>query len=569
LVRADRTQLIYGIIITAVIVFTYMVNIGTMPLWNPDEPYYIEAAREMRESGDYITPHFNYEQRLNKPILFYWFQVISTSVFGYNEFAARFPSLLAGLGLLFLIYRLGCILYSRESGFVAFIIGATSLEVYVLSRQAVTDMSLAFFMTLALYGYITVRLRDEAGVKDRWYLIYIGTGLAVLTKGPVGLFLPAAIVFFMMLVERDFGFLKRMRLFRGILLFLLVTVPWYGAVLLKEGWEFFEIFIIRNNILRFLTPMYKHTGPIYYYIPILLLGFFPWAGFLFSSAYKHIKYYRRGRAKLLDFSSRFSFGFVFNCVWFLVFFIFFSLSGSKLPAYILGLFPAIAMITAVGFTELQEAPTRTMRIFHYFYIAALSIILVLIMRASFFAGWDMLLPALLFLIITIVLLHVFSKKKLPYGRVRSLWSFFVATAGFMIIFCIIVNLLFFPRMRDYVPIKRLSSIVEMNRGENTAAIAHRCFKPSMVFYSKGRVHSTGNETELKIFLKKHRECFMFIRYTHWQELSKDIRERLEIVDYGVRYRDRIRRAGDVFENHDDLYQSRLMLLVYCAGFTKP
>lgn len=550
--------------ILAAILSSYFLNIGYLPLWDPDEPYYIESAREMIDRGDYITPYFNYEPRLNKPIFFYWMQIISGRVFGFNEFSARFPSLVAGIALILLIYKFGSLLYSKQTGLISALIGATSFEIYVLSRQAVTDMCLAFFMTLALYGYASVQIAKKGG--GQWYLFYIGTALAVITKGPVGLLLPGLIIFIIMIVQKDLSIIHKMHIIKGIGIFFIIASPWYIAVLIQHGFSFFKEFIIENNLLRYVTPMYKHTGGVLYYVPVIILGFFPWIIFLFLSINRYWLQLKMKRISFFGKKNPASFAFLLNIVWFASYLLFFSFSGSKLPSYILGLFPALSLFTASGLTIDAGKKSRfsaILRPIHQIYFWIVVIALMLILRYSFFENWRIIFITLAALLITVI---VFYLIKSPFGKSyisKEYSSIFTSTLTAMIILFITANLFLFPAMEEYFPIKKLGQLTAVVNIKNYDVIAYRYYEPSMVFYSQNKIIFSEKPEDLLSYLEKNKPFYAFITLRHFNELTQDIKNELSVLSYGPRYRNRIKNAESLFIGSNGKHKvSRGLLLIY-------
>lgn len=550
------------LIVLGALFLCYAINLGYLPLWDPDEPYYIESGREMLERGDIVTPFFNYEPRLNKPVFFYWLQILSGKLFGFNEFSARIPSLLAGIGLLWLIFKIGGLLYDKKTGIVSALIGATSFEIYVLSRQSVTDMCLAFFMTLAIYGYVSLYKSSINGGK--WYYLYIGTAFAVMTKGPVGLLLPGAVAFFVMLIQRDFSLIKKMHLFKGIIIFLAIASPWYILVLMQHGFHFFKVFIIENNLLRYVTPMYKHTGGILYYIPILLLGFFPWIIFLVLSITNHFRLMRDKRIKIDSVKNPLAFATLLNIVWFAVFFIFFSLSGSKLPAYILGLFPALSLTTASGFFLKQRKKTSGSYLaFHYIYLILVIGSLMLILRYSFFQGWALIISISIVLILIAVLLNNFKSVSVLDGfSDRTHSTTFSATLFVMIGLLIAANLMLFPKVAEYFPIKELGKIAQTTHPEATEIIAYRYYEPSMVFYSHKKITLIDKQEGLAQLAASRKPFLSYMTIRHFKELPQNIQNNCRVLSYGIRYRDRIKNISDLLQSSDNGTNRQLLLVYY-------
>ena len=231
------------------------------------------TSKDMVLSGDWITPTFNGENFYDKPILHNWLVSLSFLIFGFTEFAARLPSAILGLGGVIITYLLGRKMFGPVVGLLSGVILATNVEYTLLSRIVVHDISLCFFMTLALFFFYQ-GFMDERHRRRSFLLFYASLGFAVLAKGPVGAVLPGLIIGLFLILKKKLGFLKEMEIGWGILIFLVVAAPWYILISLRNsdyGWYFF----IHNNLMRFLNPRAQHHQPFYYYFLALIGWFFP------------------------------------------------------------------------------------------------------------------------------------------------------------------------------------------------------------------------------------------------------------------------------------------------------
>ncbi len=278
----NQKYLLIGLIIFSFLLFFH--KLGSYTLFDVDEAVFSEATREMIETGDWITPKYNYINRYDKPALFYWLMASSYSVFGVNEFAARFWSALTGVFLIAATFlfakRIDEKIYGLLSGFIL----ATSVEIIGLAHSAITDMTLTFFIAASLYLFFL----SMEGQDKRLYLIsYALMALAVLTKGPIGIAIPAmAIIPYLILTKRFKDILKEAQLFSGAIIFLAIVLPWYMLEIRANGWEYISAFFLKHNIHRFTSVNSGHSGPIFYYLPVILIGFFPWSAFLPYAIYK-------------------------------------------------------------------------------------------------------------------------------------------------------------------------------------------------------------------------------------------------------------------------------------------
>jgi Dolichyl-phosphate-mannose-protein mannosyltransferase len=310
----------------------FVLNIWGYPLIDVDEPRYAETAREMlTRAGDWITPHFNGMVRFDKPALFYWLIALSYKLFGISAFSARLVSALAAtLSVLMLFLFIKHVL-NRQAGLLTAVIFATMLGVFLLGRWAITDMTLSCCMLgtwLSLYLVLTL--------SPKWYLpAGLFAGLGMLTKGPVALALPG-ITF---LIALGWFYRARWRLLFspwagiGLILFIAIAAPWYIAIAKANPGTFVGSFFFLHNVERFTHTVSGHKGPWFFYIPVLLIGSFPWCLFLPALLYRMVQL----KGKLPEFVR-------YAAIWFGVTFLFFSAAGTKLPTYILPGLPALAIL---------------------------------------------------------------------------------------------------------------------------------------------------------------------------------------------------------------------------------
>ena len=349
--RTRKAEFFFILILLLLSLTLFFFRLGTRPLWDIDEGMHAATSKEMVLSGDWITPQVNGENFYDKPVLFTWFAAISFLVFGFTEFAARLPAAMLGLGCVLVTYLFGRYIFSPAIGFLGAVILATTVEFIILSRVVVHDMSLAFFMTLALF-FFYVGFNRERHRRTYLLLFYASAGFAVLTKGPIGVLLPALIIGLFLMLRGNLAFLKQMEIGWGILVFLGIAAPWYILISL-ENRDYAGYFFIQQNLMNFisLSQEVSHPRPLYFYVYILAGGFFPWSLFLPLAI---IRALRGGLKGIGD-------GTLFLLVWFGMIFLFFSVASSKLEPYILPLFPAVSLLVGILWCELLKAPTHGLR----------------------------------------------------------------------------------------------------------------------------------------------------------------------------------------------------------------
>jgi 4-amino-4-deoxy-L-arabinose transferase-like glycosyltransferase len=345
-IKKRHQDVVFLSILILLCLILFFTLLGIRPLWDVDEGMHAATSKDMILSGDWITPQFNGENFYDKPVLFNWLAAISFLLFGFTEFAARLPAAVLGTGCVVATYFIGKRMHSPLVGLLGGSILATSVEFIVLSRVVVHDIALAFFITLALYFFFR-GYTDPSHRKYVWFLFYVSLGFAVLAKGPIGVLLPGLILFLFLLVKRRWDIIKKMQIGWGILIFLSIAGPWYGLIIL-ENQDYAGYFFIQQNLAYFFSGESRHPEPFYYYIPILVGGFFPWFLFLPTAIYRILS---KGFASIND-------GTLLLLIWFGAVFIFFSTASSKLSTYILPLFPAISLLVAKLWNDMMSTPAN-------------------------------------------------------------------------------------------------------------------------------------------------------------------------------------------------------------------
>ena len=333
----------WAILILATLYVCYFSHLGAIGFVGPDEPRYAWIARDMVETGDWVTPRLYGKPWFEKPPLFYWGAALCFELFGVSEAAARLPSaisaLLATLALAWLALRL----YGAETARWLLLLLPTTVGMIGFSHAASTDMPFSGMLTIAMVcAAVVLGLTGNENTpilpRTPWLaLILFGffLGLAVLAKGPAAIILSGGAVFFWALFTKRWRDAFRLLHPAAIVSFCLTALPWY-ILCARRNPDFFRIFIIEHNFKRYLTPEFQHIQPFWFYIPVLLVAFVPWIAILLWSLIK-------GTAKLWRTRKTSASTWLFLC-WAGFCLIFFSVSQSKLPGYILPAFPAIGLL---------------------------------------------------------------------------------------------------------------------------------------------------------------------------------------------------------------------------------
>ncbi len=336
-VRSHRSILLGGTLaIAAIAVPLFFFDLGSVGLFDPDEPYYAVPAREMLETGTWSHTVFHGEPWFDKPILFYWMILAAFRVMGVTETAARIGSALAGLGGMLAVFWVGARGRLGERGaLVAAQALGSSLEYSFLARAAITDMTLALFVTLGMLGVERYLARGRLGTIA---LAGAAFGLAALTKGPVGFLLPGVALLAYAALARRSDLFRPRALLAGTGGALLTAAPWYVYIFLEHRSLLLDTFLGEGNVGRFVSP--EHPSFPLYYAVIFMIGLLPWSGALPAALLSALRpstwAAERGPGRPA--------GALFAVCWFLAVVAVFQLTASKLPPYVLPAFPPAAML---------------------------------------------------------------------------------------------------------------------------------------------------------------------------------------------------------------------------------
>lgn len=330
-------------LVAAVVYLCFFSRLGALGLVGPDEPRYASIAREMARSGDWVTPRLAGEPWLEKPPLYYWGAAAAFSLLGVSEFAARLPSALAALAATLALGWTAWRFYGVQAGWAALLLFPSTIGALGFARGASTDMVFSASLAVALAAAAEILLLRPEGEtpKRRWEAaLGIALGLAVLAKGPAGVVLAGGSVLLWAAVSGRWRDALRPLHPRVILFFAVTALPWYVMCSLVNP-EFVEIFLLGHNLERYLTPVFQHVQPFWFFGPVLLAGLVPWTALLAGVA---------GDALARAGQLRRSPGW-FIASWAIFPVTFFSLSQSKLPGYVLPALGPLVVLMARHLTR--------------------------------------------------------------------------------------------------------------------------------------------------------------------------------------------------------------------------
>jgi len=317
----------------------FFFHLGRAALFEPDEGRNAERAREILVLDNWVIPHENFLPALDKPIAFYWLIAFSYKLFGISEWSARLPSALAAAGCLVLVYGFVRNRWNPWESLGSVLVLATSVEFFLYARIVIFDMMLTFLTTLTLLEfYRAANAADKKTRRRHCFLMYTAMGFATLVKGPIGVLIPGMVIFFYLLLTHRWRLLTQMGLIVGALIFGVIVTPFYIWAELRDP-GYLRYFLWEENFLRFFTPHFQRSKPWYYYFLVIAAGFSPWSFFIPSI----VKGFWKKTIADRD---------LFLVLWIVLPLIFFSLSNSKLPHYILPIFPPLAILTAKAIREI-------------------------------------------------------------------------------------------------------------------------------------------------------------------------------------------------------------------------
>lgn len=518
----DRTpnQLVILLVLLALSGLLFFLGLGAMGLTDRDEGRNAEAGREMFASGDLLTPTFNGELRVAKPVFVYWLMTLSYHIFGVSEFAARVPSALFGVALIIMQYLFLSRLCGQAAGLFGALMLLLNVEMLALGHMALTDSVLIFFTTFSLYGF-WLGLHETGSGRHWIWGFYVGMALATLTKGPVGLAVPlTTIILYLTATRRWTAYWQRGFPIAGALVLLLLAAPWYAAMFLIHGDAYASQAKV-HTVGRFLSPMEGHGGGLWFYLPVLLLGFFPWSGLLPVALYRAYSSWREARGKGLEVGDQEAANRVssrpapltpdrpdsqnlewFAALWVVGVFVFFTLSSTRLPHYIGPLFPAAALLTALYWSQcLRDPLTKGIRgsihaVMGLGYLLALGfaslptlydkfsgkMVKEFPLAAQFELGSGPYLAAAVLLIGTgLVGYFGFNEER----RGAAFW----AAGGTLASVVLLVILTVIPGINRYAiaPPQELAYAAGLNLSPTDQFIAYGSTRPSVAFYAKRKV----------------------------------------------------------------------------------
>jgi 4-amino-4-deoxy-L-arabinose transferase-like glycosyltransferase len=329
---SPASQRAFAVLALVAVLASFFFLLGRAPLFDVDEGAFSQATLEMFQRGDYLSTYLNGRPRYDKPILAYWLQAAAVSALGASELAFRLPSAVCASLWALLTFLFARRYFGLQRALLGAALLATSLGVYIIGRAATADALLNLLIAASMFS---AWLHLDTGRRSWLYATFAAIGLGFLAKGPVAILVPLVVTFLFCVLRRDLRtWVCAIFDWRGLLLFAVIAVPWYAIIFAKDGQAFFESFFLRHNLGRFSGPLQGHAGSLVYYFPIVLAWTLPFTALL-------VPVVRRLRTIWRDDLQ------LYLLLWFVFIFVFFSLSGTKLPHYVLYGITGLVLLMAV------------------------------------------------------------------------------------------------------------------------------------------------------------------------------------------------------------------------------
>jgi 4-amino-4-deoxy-L-arabinose transferase-like glycosyltransferase len=508
-------------VLLALAIVPYFIDLGGSAIWDANEAFYVETPRQMLERGDYITPSFNDEPRINKPVLSYWIVAGFYHLFGVSVGVERLAIALGAMVIIACGAVLGRIAAQQlgPAGRGAAILAALALaslpRLLMLGRRIFIDIWITAFMSLTLV-FFALSERDPNRRRLFLGLMYGAAGLGVLTKGPVALVLPALAFLLYLLIQGELRRLREMMLPLGALIVGLIVLPWYAALYHAHGWEYIRSFIVSENLERYMAGYgVNQDRSLWFYIPVLFGDSFPLSPVLIAAA-----------AAALRERDRFT---VLLWCWVAVFVGFFSLSAGKQDLYI---FPTIAAIVGLIAAAIERGRLRpewrawangTMAVAAFVTAAAGIGVLWLFSTAGRIYALHGAVAVGAFALIGGVAALALMRAKRPEAAVLAL-----LTAMIAINWTFVLRVL--PSFERFKPAPAIARTLESRLAPGDAVAYYEVALPSLVYYLRHRVDTYFEERALIDALHTPRRVFVVLSERDYQALAPSIGTPTCVID---------------------------------------
>jgi 4-amino-4-deoxy-L-arabinose transferase-like glycosyltransferase len=479
---------------------TFLAGLGRPAIGDSDEAFYAEAAREMVESGDWLTPRYNYEPRFQKPILFYWLVAATYTVAGIGETQARLWAALAGVGLSLAVLLAGRRWFDPWTAVIAAAIVATTFGYFSIGRLALPDLPLAFFITVTIVAALAGTVDDDIHA-TRWLLISgAAAGCAFLTKGPVGLLVPAIVVAPIWVLEREHFRLTPRAALGALAVGLAIGAPWYVAMAITHGPGYLESFFVGDNLERFATSRFNDPRPPWFYLPIVLGGMLPWTP-LVAVVVPMLRTRATRRRWLSPRTWR-------MIVWAAMPLVFFTISVGKQPRYILPILPPLALLLADAIG--QRRTTHGDRRDPLVQIPAIAITVLLGVMAVLLYRARPLIVMVPPLFIDAAVVAIAVASGIVLGATLAARSRGVPACVALSAALTLAGLQYALSPAGHDPVQNMAALVLQHRTTSEPVVTFRVFVRNLIFYTHLRQDDLESEAEVVEFLRSNERVLCVI-----------------------------------------------------------
>jgi 4-amino-4-deoxy-L-arabinose transferase-like glycosyltransferase len=537
---ADRRTLL--LVLLALAAVPYFVNLGATSIIDANEAFYAETPREMIESGDYISPTFNYEPRLNKPPLSYWVVAAFYHAAGVSLGAARAPIALGAMVMLLTAGLLGRHAFSARAGLIAAVTLAATPRMLLFARRIIIDVYTAMFLGLTLLAFLMAELQPER--RRRWLMaMYVAAGLGVLTKGPVAVVVPALVFLAYLGMTRQLGAVRRMMLPAGVLIVAAIVVPYYAALYAQEGWDAIASFLFRENLARYTEGVgAPDRGPLFY-LPVVFTDlYFPWS-LVLPAALALVPWTAGARARGGDpagapaASSALPRARLLLGLWIAVIVAFFSLSNGQQDLYVL---PFIVAGAALVGGAVDGWLARTLspgldRVVTWSVTAAAAILALIGAAAVWFATVGGASVPLAGVLPAGMLLAGGAAAALAAMTRRARGPAAVLIVGAMVAVQWVLVLRALPDFERYKPIPHAAkAVLELDPGPSAVG-TYKIAAPSLVFYLRRHVEEMFTDEDLGRFFATHLDGACVMPADEYERVRTSLTVQTRVIARGPRF----------------------------------
>lgn len=515
-------------VLTLAALCLFFVDLGGSAIWDANEAFYVETPREMIERGDYVFPTFNYEPRVNKPVLSYWIVAAFYQVFGVSVAVQRVPIAMGGALLVLITFALGRLAYPNagdrdtavKAGLWAALGLAVSPRLVMFSRRIFIDIYITLFMAATLLFFALAERYPE---RRRLFLssMYVAVGLGVLTKGPVAVALPGLVFLIYLLAHRELRRVTQMMIPAGILIVLAIVVPWYAALYQRDGWTHIASFFLGENLGRFSDGIGFDTdrGPLFY-LGVLFSDGFPWALMLFPAI---ALWWRSRRGIALsngDAAHSTQHGAATRIqsllfIWIAAIVVFFSFSASKQDLYIYPVMPAIAALGGAAIAAFAPGARWVAAVIGgLFALLGAGILYIFQMSANVYQVNGVVAVSLIGILGGLATLALAISGRWHKGLLAIL------AAGILVNWILVLRVL--PSFEKYKPVPPITRFLEPRLGPDDVVAHYSVAMPSMVYYLRRHVEVTYDRQTFIQIMRQPKTVYGILWTAEYARLQGDI-----------------------------------------------